>query len=47
MNSSVVIQPIVVVKPAAGQLKIGGRVFTFSFSPHNNGRAQVHFNNTI
>jgi hypothetical protein len=47
VNSSVVIQPIVVVKPAAGQLKIGGRVFTFSFSPHDSGGSQVHFNNTI
>jgi hypothetical protein len=47
VNSAVTMQPIIVVTPGAGQLKIGSRVFTFSFTPHNVYPAVVHFNNTI
>jgi hypothetical protein len=48
VNSSVVMQPMVVVNPGPGQLKIGNRVFTFSFSPHcGNSHCGVRFNTTI
>jgi hypothetical protein len=47
VNSAVGMQPTIVVRPGPGQLKIGSRVFTFSFTPHDVYPAVVHFNNTI
>ncbi|MDP9094877.1 MAG: hypothetical protein M3N95_18560 [Actinomycetota bacterium] len=48
VNSSVVMQPMVVVRAGPGQLKIGSRVFTFSFSPHcGNSHCGVRFNTSI
>jgi hypothetical protein len=48
VNSSVVMQPMVVIYPGSSQLKIGTRVFTFSFTPHcGNSYCGLHFNTTI
>jgi hypothetical protein len=48
VNSSVVLTPILVIYPGPGQLRIGRRVFTFSFTPHcGNSACRVRFNTTI
>ena len=41
------LEPVVVVRPGANQLKVGTRIFTWSFTPHNVSPAVVHFNTTI
>jgi len=43
----VTMQPIVVIRPGPGQMKIGSRVFTFSFTPHNHAGSGIRFNTTI